>query len=107
MLRKIGKKLSFQRGTPPSLETGPRNVRISFSRTSTGKDISNTLAAVAIDAQSGGLWGRHANHIRWTMAALGSVSVAHAVFEQAVKNRPQEHFTLRQGMMPIREHSQK
>jgi hypothetical protein len=50
------------------------------------------------------LWDRHANHIRWTVAAAGSVSVAHAAFEQAVKDWPHEHFTLRQGIMLIREH---
>jgi hypothetical protein len=50
------------------------------------------------------LWDRHANHIRWTVAAAGSVGVAHAAFEQAVKDWPEEHFTLRQGIMLIREY---
>ena len=50
------------------------------------------------------LWDRRGNHIRWMVAAAGSVSVAHAAFEQAVKDWPLEHFTLRQGIMLIREH---
>jgi len=53
------------------------------------------------------LWDRHGNHIRWMVAAAGSVSVAHAAFEQAVKDWPLEHFTLRQGIMLIREHPDK
>jgi hypothetical protein len=51
------------------------------------------------------LWDRHANHIRWTVAASGSVAVAHAAFEQAAKDWSHEHFTLRQGIMLIREHN--
>src|ERR1700692_3729455 len=50
------------------------------------------------------LWDRHALHIRWVVAAAGSVFVAHAAFDEAVKNWPDEHFTLRQGIMLIREH---
>jgi hypothetical protein len=53
------------------------------------------------------LWDRQADHIRWTVAAAGSVSVAHAAFEQAVQDWPHEHFTLRQGIMLIREYPQK
>ena len=50
------------------------------------------------------LWDRHANHVRWVVAAAGSVTVAHAAFEACVKDWPHEHFTLRQGIMLIREH---
>jgi hypothetical protein len=50
------------------------------------------------------LWDRHADRIRWTVAAAGSVVLAHAAFEAAVQNWPQERFTLRQGVMLIREH---
>jgi hypothetical protein len=53
------------------------------------------------------LWDRYANHVRWTVAAAGSISVAHAVFEQALKDWPHEHFALRQGIMFIREDPQK
>jgi hypothetical protein len=50
------------------------------------------------------LWDRNALHIRWVVAAAGSVFVAHAAFDEAVRNWPDEHFTLRQGIMLIREH---
>jgi hypothetical protein len=50
------------------------------------------------------LWDRHALHIRWVVAAAGSVFVAQAAFDEAVRNWPDEHFTLRQGIMLIREH---
>jgi hypothetical protein len=51
------------------------------------------------------LWDRHALHIRWVVAAAGTVSVAHAAFDEAVKNWPDQRFTLRQGIMLIREHT--
>ena len=50
------------------------------------------------------LWDRHALHVRWVVAAAGTVTVAHAAFEQAIKNWPDQRFTLRQGIMLIREH---
>jgi hypothetical protein len=50
------------------------------------------------------LWERHTEHIRWTLAASGSIVLARAAFETAVKEWPQERFTLRQGIMLIREH---
>ncbi|MGA8079862.1 MAG: hypothetical protein WB868_21005, partial [Xanthobacteraceae bacterium] len=50
------------------------------------------------------LWDRHANHVRWMVAAAGSVTVAHAAFDAAITNWPGERFTLRQGAMLIREY---
>jgi hypothetical protein len=50
------------------------------------------------------LWDRHANQVRWVVAAAGSVTVAHGAFDAAVKNWPHERFALRQGIMLIREH---
>jgi hypothetical protein len=50
------------------------------------------------------LWDRHANHVRWVVAAAGSIVLAHAAFEAAVSNWPHERFTLRQGIMLIRDH---
>jgi hypothetical protein len=41
--------------------------------------------------------------IRWTVKASGSTVLAHAAFEAAVGNWPYERFTLRQGVMTIRE----
>ena len=50
------------------------------------------------------LWDRHAKHIRWTIAAVGHVTIAQATFEAAVKEWRQERFTLRHGIRLIREH---
>jgi hypothetical protein len=50
------------------------------------------------------LWDRHAEHIRWTIAAIGHVTIAQATFEAAVKEWPHERFTLRHGIRLIREH---
>jgi len=52
------------------------------------------------------LWDQHALHIRWVVAASGSVFVARAAFDEAVKHWPDQKLTLRvrQGIMLIREH---
>ena len=50
------------------------------------------------------LWERQADHIRWTLAASGSIVLARAAFDAAVKEWPHERFTLRQGVMTIREY---
>ena len=53
------------------------------------------------------LWDRHAEHVRWVVAAAGTVSIAHAALDAAITNWPNERFTLRQGTMLIREHASK
>jgi hypothetical protein len=50
------------------------------------------------------LWDQYALHIRWVVAAAGSVFVARAAFDEAVKHWPDQKLTLRQGIMLIREH---
>lgn len=50
------------------------------------------------------LWDQHALHIRWVIAAAGSVFLARAAFDEAVKQWPDQKLTLRQGIMLIREH---
>jgi hypothetical protein len=50
------------------------------------------------------LWDQYALHIRWVVAAAGSVFVARAVFDEAVKHWPDQKLTLRQGITLIREH---
>src|ERR1700730_13973239 len=50
------------------------------------------------------LWERYADHIRWTIAASGSIVLAHAAFDAAVKEWPHELFTLRQRIMTMREY---
>ena len=53
----------------------------------------------------GELRDRHAQHVRWVIAAAGTVTIAQAAFDAAVANWPGgERFTLRQGIMLIREH---
>ncbi len=51
------------------------------------------------------LWDRYGQHIRWVVAASGTVTVGHAAFEAAVASWPNEHFTLRNGILVIREHA--
>lgn len=53
------------------------------------------------------LWERHADHIRWTIAASGSIGLAHAAFDAAVKELPNERFTLRQEIMTMREYPER
>jgi hypothetical protein len=50
------------------------------------------------------LWDRYALHIRWVVAASGSVFLARAAFEEAVKQWPDQKLTLRNGIMLMREH---
>jgi hypothetical protein len=50
------------------------------------------------------LWDQHALHIRWVVAAAGSVFLARAAFEEAVKQWPDQKLTLRQGIMLISEY---
>lgn len=49
------------------------------------------------------LWDQHALHIQWVVAAAGSVFLARAAFEEAVKQWPDQKLTLRQGIMLISE----
>jgi hypothetical protein len=42
--------------------------------------------------------------IRWVIAAAGSVFLARAAFEEAVRQWPDQKLTLRQGIMLISEH---
>ena len=50
------------------------------------------------------LWDQHALHIRWVVAAAGSVFLARAAFEEAVKQWPDQKLTLRNGIMLMCEH---
>jgi hypothetical protein len=50
------------------------------------------------------LWDKYAVHIRWTVAAIGHISIAQAAFDEAVKAWPGQRLTLRQGIRVIREH---
>ena len=43
-------------------------------------------------------------HVRWVIAASSSVAVGHAALDAAVANYPDQRFTLRNGILVIREH---
>ena len=51
------------------------------------------------------LWTPDGEHVRWAVAATANVTVAHAAFDAAVKNWPHERFTLRNGILVIREYA--
>ena len=51
------------------------------------------------------LWDRHDQHIRWVIAASSSVAIGHAALDAAIANYPDQHFTLRNGILVIREHA--
>ena len=53
------------------------------------------------------LWTADGQHVRWLVAATSNVTVGHAAFDAAVANWPNERFTLRQGVMLIREHPER
>ena len=71
-----------------------------FDERSTLHDIANMSYRVE-------LWESQADHIRRTVAASGSIVLARAAFEAATKVWPHERFTLRQGIMTIREYSER
>jgi len=50
------------------------------------------------------LWDRHDRHIRWVIAASSSAAVEHAALDAAIANFPGRRFTLRNGVLVIREH---
>ena len=51
------------------------------------------------------LWDRHAQHVRWVIAASASVTVAQAALDVAISEYPNQHLTLRKGAMVLREHA--
>jgi hypothetical protein len=50
------------------------------------------------------LWDRSSQHIRWVIAASSSVAIGHAALDAAIAAYPGESFTLRNGILVIREH---
>jgi hypothetical protein len=51
------------------------------------------------------MWDRHDQHIRWVIAASTSVAIGHAALDMAIATYPSERFTLRKGILVIRQHS--
>jgi hypothetical protein len=50
------------------------------------------------------MWDRSDQHVRWVVSASSSVAIAHAALDAAITNFPGQHFTLRNGILVIREH---
>ena len=53
------------------------------------------------------MWDRQDKGVRWTVAASTSVAIGHAVLDTAIATYPSERFTLRNGILVIREHGPK
>ena len=51
------------------------------------------------------MWDRADQHVRWVIAASGSVAIGHAALDAAIANYPDQRFTLRNGILVIREHA--
>jgi hypothetical protein len=49
------------------------------------------------------LWTPDGEHVRWAAAPTANVTIAHAAFDAAVRNWPYERFTLRNGILVIRQ----
>jgi hypothetical protein len=50
------------------------------------------------------MWDRSEQAIRWVLAASSSVAIGHAALDAAIANYPRQSFTLRNGILVIREH---
>jgi hypothetical protein len=49
-------------------------------------------------------WDQTDQHIRWVVAASTSVALAHAALDAAIASYPDQRFTLRNGILVIRQH---
>ena len=50
------------------------------------------------------MWDQSDQHVRWMIAASVSVAVGHAAMDAAIANYPEQRFTLRNGILVIRQH---
>jgi hypothetical protein len=50
------------------------------------------------------MWDQSDRHIRWVIAASASVAIGHAALDAAIANYPEQRFTLRNGILVIRQH---
>jgi hypothetical protein len=50
------------------------------------------------------MWDGSDQHVRWVIAASASVAVGHAAMDAAIANYPDQRFTLRNGILVIRQH---
>jgi hypothetical protein len=53
------------------------------------------------------LWDRGDQRVRWVIAASSRVTIAHAALHAAIVNYPHQRFTLRNGILVIREYPPK
>jgi hypothetical protein len=51
------------------------------------------------------LWDRNDQRIRWVIAASSSVTIAHAALDAAIADYLDQRFTLRNGILVIRDHA--
>jgi hypothetical protein len=49
------------------------------------------------------MWDPSDQHVRWMIAASASVAVGHAAMDAAIANYPEQRFTLRNGILVIRQ----
>jgi hypothetical protein len=50
------------------------------------------------------MWDHSEQHIRWVIATSASVAVGHAALDAAIANYPDQRFTLRNGILVIRQY---
>jgi hypothetical protein len=50
------------------------------------------------------LWDRHDKQIRWVVSASSSIAIAQAALDVSIAAYPNERFTLRNGMLVVRQH---
>jgi hypothetical protein len=51
------------------------------------------------------MWDRNDQHTCWVIAASASVAIGHAALDAAIANYPGQRFTLRNGILVIRQHA--
>ena len=50
------------------------------------------------------MWDCNEQHVRWVIVASASAAVGHAALDAAIANYPDQHFTLRNGILVIRQY---
>jgi hypothetical protein len=61
--------------------------------------ISRTISPFGVE-----MWDQSDQHIRWVIAASASVAIGQAAMDAAIANYPDQRFTLRKGLLVIRQH---
>lgn len=50
------------------------------------------------------MWDRNEQHVRWVISTSASVAIGHVAPDAAIANYPGQHFTLRNGIVVIRQY---